>query len=63
MPPHGKVAAGIRCSGIRRCPELVEDSPLRALDLAIQVRRSGRDGSELDRLSHSAALDRFGEEL
>src|SRR5690242_9650675 len=63
MHPHGKLAADIGCSGVHRCPELLEDSPLRALDLAIQMRRSGRDGSELDRLSHEPALDRFGEEL
>jgi hypothetical protein len=34
-----------------------------ALDLAVQVRRAGRDGPELDGLGHQPALHLLGEEL
>jgi hypothetical protein len=35
MHPHGKLVVDIGCTGVHRCPELLKDSPLRALDLAI----------------------------
>jgi hypothetical protein len=61
--PHGKLVTDVRRPSVHCRPELLKDGALRALDLAVQVRRSGWDGPELDRLGHQPALDLFGEEL
>ena len=57
VDPYGQLFADIRCSGINRRPELLEDGALRALDLPIRFCQLSRQldpglvaGSATDRL-------------